>query len=197
MELLGIVPGFDKTIAHRICSGLVGAHVVEVESCAGKSVLNMVDDRSLDGALVATNVGAHQLPHFLLPVGRGLPKLWSVEDTRFLVGLVASLSLAEVEARVFAGEACGLGELLLSLLSLFGSRDKLWVDLLFLSTELLLLLSGDGLHHLHLWLDVIDFCVFCLLIVETRGLLLDSGLLLLGCFLSLSSLFLRHLSKCK
>ncbi len=94
MELLSIVPSFDKTITHRICSGLVGAHVVEVESCAGKSVLHMVDDRSLDGALVATNVGTHQLPHFLLPVGRGLTKLWSVEDTRFLVGLVASLSLA-------------------------------------------------------------------------------------------------------
>ena len=77
--LLGVVPCFEQAVAHRVCCGLISSHVVEVESGARQSVLDVIDDGSLDGLLVGANVGAHQLPHLFLPFVGWLAKLWPVQ----------------------------------------------------------------------------------------------------------------------
>ena len=56
MELICVVPGLDQTIPDRVSCCLVGTLVVEIKSSAGQSVLNVVDDRALDGTLVAANI---------------------------------------------------------------------------------------------------------------------------------------------
>ena len=66
MELLGVVPRFDQTVAHGVAGGLVSTEVVEVESGASECVLHVVDDRALDRLLVVAHVRAHQLPDFLV-----------------------------------------------------------------------------------------------------------------------------------
>ena len=65
MELLGVVPRFDQTVAHGVAGGLVSTEVVEVESGASECVLHVVDDRALDRLLVVAHVRAHQLPDLL------------------------------------------------------------------------------------------------------------------------------------
>lgn len=44
VELLGIVPCFDETVADRETGSLVCAKVIEVESGAGEGVLHVVYD---------------------------------------------------------------------------------------------------------------------------------------------------------
>ena len=78
VELLSVVPGLDQSIAHGVCSGLISTLVVEIEPGSRQSILDVVDDRSLNRTLVTTDVRAHELPHFLLTID-WLAELRSVE----------------------------------------------------------------------------------------------------------------------
>ena len=104
MVLLGVVPCFKQAIAHRVCRGLISSHVVEVEPGAGQSVLDVIDDGSLDGSPVCANVRAHQLPHLFLSLVGWLAKLWPVQGRgcRLFVCLFTQFSLPQIEARVLA-----------------------------------------------------------------------------------------------
>lgn len=48
MILLGVVPRLDQSVAHRVRSSLEGAEVIEIEAGAGKGVLHMVYNGSLN-----------------------------------------------------------------------------------------------------------------------------------------------------
>ena len=59
----------------------------------------MIDDRSLDGALISALVGVHELPHLLLAAGRRT-KLRSVQRVLALGGITDALRFVQVEARI-------------------------------------------------------------------------------------------------
>lgn len=107
MKLLRVVPGFDQTVTHRIRRRLVRSKIVEVESRSGQSVLNMVDDRSLDRARVRALICVHEFPHFVLLFGVSL--LFSAELRPVQVVLLPSTFLItfalETNARVLSSEA--------------------------------------------------------------------------------------------
>ena len=42
VELLSVIPSFNQAITHGVCCSLISTLVIEIESCASKSVLNMV-----------------------------------------------------------------------------------------------------------------------------------------------------------
>ena len=63
VELLSIVPRLDEPISDSVSSGLVSTEVVKVKSSSSKGVLNMVNNLSLDGLLVVSEVRLHELPH--------------------------------------------------------------------------------------------------------------------------------------
>ena len=183
--LLSVIPCFKQAIAHRVCRGLVSSHVVEVKPCAGQSVLDVIDDGSLDGSPVCANVRAHQLPHLFLPLVGWLAELWPVQGRcRLVVCLFAQFCLAQIEARVLACDTNGVR--LFSLL--FDWGDELWVYFLLLSSELLL--GWERLLVQWMVSFVIHFTV--LLLAIGWGLFLDSSLWLIVC--CLGSLFLWHLS---
>ena len=57
--LISIIPSFDESILDRVGSSLVCIEVVEVESSAAESVLDVVHDWSLDRLVVMPDVRAH------------------------------------------------------------------------------------------------------------------------------------------
>ena len=75
---MGVIPGLDQSIAHRVGCSLVCSEIVEVEPCPCESVLNVIDDGSLDGALISANVSVHEIPQLVLLLS-GL--LFSVLET--------------------------------------------------------------------------------------------------------------------
>ena len=144
MILLGVIPSLNQTISHGESSSLVGTKIVEAESCSSKSVLDVVDNGSLDASLVGSDVGVHHGPEFLLSSLASLAKLWSEE---FLLR-ASDFLLLEHDARVPSLEARALGGCWIHLLLLLfdhggcsGLHDSLsgLVDLAVLSLDLLLL----------------------------------------------------------
>ena len=131
MELLGVVPGLDQAITHRVRRRLVSAFVVEVKASPGESVLYMVDDGPLDGTLIGANIRSHKLPHLLLLLTlRGLTKLRPVENRSLL--LVRFSTFFKIKARVLPAHGTNCGSFC-SNAWLMRILDKLWVDLLLLS----------------------------------------------------------------
>ena len=63
---VGVIPGLDQSVAYRVGSGLVCTEVVEVEPGSCKSVLDVVHDGSLNGALVCADVSVHQIPKLVV-----------------------------------------------------------------------------------------------------------------------------------
>ena len=63
---MGVIPGLDQSIAHRVGCSLVCSEIVEVEPCPCESVLNVVDDRSLNRALISADVSVHEIPQLVL-----------------------------------------------------------------------------------------------------------------------------------
>jgi len=87
MELLRVVPGLDQAITDGVRRGLISTLIIKVEASSGESVLNVVDDGSLNGAFVGTDIASHELPHLLVSFIWGwLAELRSVESRR-LFGL--------------------------------------------------------------------------------------------------------------
>ena len=66
MVSVSVVPGFNQSVAHRTGSCLIGSEVIEVEPRSCKSVLNMIDNRSLDRTLICADVAFHEVPQLLL-----------------------------------------------------------------------------------------------------------------------------------
>ena len=133
MVLLGVVPGLDQAIAHRVCGSLVSTLVIEIEACAGQSVLDVVDDRALDAALISADVRAHQLPELLLAFSAFLgTELRPVQGR----GLLLLIALCHIESRVFPLDRLGDLFVIFDWCGGLGSccrlRDELWVDLLLL-----------------------------------------------------------------
>ena len=154
MELLGVIPGLDKAVTNREGGSLVGSHVVKVEAGASQSVLDVVDDAALDGALVGADVGVHELPHLLLAGGLRA-ELGPVQRLAVLLALRGlTLGLGQVEPRVFPLEAALrlssdlLGRVGLALFSEGGRRGRV-LGLVLLDGGLdlvgLLLRGGRGL----------------------------------------------------
>ena len=148
VELLGVIPGFNQAIAHWVCCCLIRALIIEVESSPGQSVLDVINDRSLDGTLVATDIRAHELPNLFLAFGWLLSELRSVESGNLCLALLIKI-FCEFETRVSSlhallwsgiSKSCSssiLSRLLSDLLSFFGC------DLfLICSVRLFLLLRG-------------------------------------------------------
>ena len=139
MELIGVVPSLDQAVSDRVSCGLVGTLVIEVEPCPGQSVLDVVDDRALDGALVSALVGVHELPHLLLAAGRRT-ELRSVERVLALGGIADTLRFVQVEARIPA-----LAQATFRLVGLLVEVGGIDLALLLLEHVLLLLSGLPGL----------------------------------------------------
>ena len=102
MILLGVVPSLDQAIAHRVRRGLVSTSVIEIKASSSKSVLDMIYNGSLDGALITSNVRAHKRPHLLLTLRGWLAKLRSVERLCLILAVALGLLFGHIEARVLA-----------------------------------------------------------------------------------------------
>lgn len=63
MELLCIIPGLDQSISNGESTCLISSEVIEIESSSSKSVLDVVDNLSLNRLLIGAKVGLHELPH--------------------------------------------------------------------------------------------------------------------------------------
>jgi len=66
VELLSIVPGFNESISDGHRSSLIGTEIIEVESGSSEGIFDVIDNLSLNGLLVVTKIGFHQLPHLLV-----------------------------------------------------------------------------------------------------------------------------------
>lgn len=63
---LSVVPGLEESVTNGEGGSLVSTKVVEVETGASKSVLDVVHDLLLDVLLAGGKVSAHELPHLFL-----------------------------------------------------------------------------------------------------------------------------------
>mgnify|MGYP006907055077 FL=1 len=56
MELLSIVPGFNESISDGQSCSLIGTEIVEVESGSSEGIFDVINNLSLNGLLVVTEI---------------------------------------------------------------------------------------------------------------------------------------------
>lgn len=66
VELLSIVPGFNESISDGQSASLIGTEIIEVESGSSEGIFDVINNLSLNGLLVVTEIRLHQLPHLLV-----------------------------------------------------------------------------------------------------------------------------------